>query len=78
MINLLPLTKIIAAISVLYAALIALILFFIYDEKSGVTKGVMVAFSGATFLNLFLFVFTLYFNIKILYCQFSNNYVQTY
>tara|TARA_B100001059_G_C17750447_1_gene536862 strand:+ start:430 stop:1023 length:594 start_codon:yes stop_codon:yes gene_type:complete len=54
-INLLPLTKIIAAISVLYAALIALILFFIYDEKSGVTEGVMVAFSGATFLNLFLF-----------------------
>lgn len=54
MINLLPLTKVIAAISVLYAALIALILFFIYDEKSGVTEGVMIAFSGATALNLFL------------------------
>ena len=43
MINLLPLTKVIAAISVLYAAFISIILFFAYDVDTGVTEGIIIA-----------------------------------
>lgn len=71
MINLLPLTKVIVAISVLYAAFIALILIFFYDINSGVTKGLMIAFSGATGLNLFL-LGIIYFGWKWLWEKFPS------
>jgi len=53
-INLLPLTKVITVISVLYAALISIILIFVYDVDSGITVGIVFAIKGATVLNLFL------------------------
>lgn len=54
MINLLPITKVIAAISVLYAVFISIILCFVYDVDTGVTEGIIIALKGATALNLLL------------------------
>lgn len=53
MINLLPLTKVISAIAVLYAVFISIILFFNYDANSNIIDGIVVALKGATALNLF-------------------------
>jgi hypothetical protein len=65
-INLLPLTKIIVAISVLYAACISIILFFVYDAESGITEGAVLASKGATVLSLVLLGF-IYFGWKYLW-----------
>ena len=54
MINLLPLTKVISAIAVLYAVFISIILFFNYDANSNIIDGIVVALKGATALNLIL------------------------
>ncbi len=54
MINLLPVTKVITAISVLYAISISIILFFVYDKDSGVAEGIFIAVKGTFVLNLFL------------------------
>lgn len=66
MINLLPLTKVIATISALYAVFISIILFFIYDVDSGITEGAILATKGATAINLFLLGF-IYFGWKWLW-----------
>lgn len=54
MINLLPITNLIAIISGLYAFLISIILFFIYDADTDLLEGIKISFKGATFLNMFL------------------------
>ena len=66
MINLLPLTKVIAAIAALYAGFISIILFFFYDIDAGITKNAIVATKGATVLNLLLLGF-IYFGWKWLW-----------
>lgn len=54
MINLLPLTKVISAIAVLYTVFILIILFFNYNASSNIIDGIVVALKGATALNLIL------------------------
>jgi hypothetical protein len=53
-INLLPLTKVITAIAMLYAILTSIILFFVYDTDSGATEGIIISIKGAAILNIFL------------------------
>jgi len=54
MINLLPITKVIAIIAIIYAVLIAAILTFIHDANSTVLSSVIIALKGATALNIVL------------------------
>jgi hypothetical protein len=54
MINLLPITKVIAAISVLYAIIISIIMFFVLDADTSFMDGIKVSVKGATVLNLVL------------------------
>ncbi len=54
MINLLPVTKVIAIISMLYAILISFILYFVYESESDVSEGISIAIKGATVLNFIL------------------------
>lgn len=54
MINLLPLTKLISAVAILYAFSISAILLFFYDANIGSADGIYAAFKGATLLNMTL------------------------
>jgi len=60
MINLLPISKVIAAIAIVYAAVTSAFLTAIYDSNVSMLSNVIIALKGATGLNIFLlFSFTL-------------------
>lgn len=54
MINLLPVTKVISTIAVLYSVFVSIILFFVYDANSDIFDGIVIALKGATTLNIVL------------------------
>ena len=76
MINLLPITKVISAISVLYAIFISIILFFVYDADTNFSEVILIAIKGATALN-FVLLGAVYFGWRWLWKKvpFLNSYL---